>query len=145
MITGLLDTGALPSLERFVQFTGQRHRVLADNIANLDTPYYKPKDLDTGSFQAELSRAIGERREQMNPLSGELELEETDQLQFGQDGILTKAEATNENIMFHDRNNRDLELIMKDLAENTLAHKTGVELLKNQFDMLKTAIRGTIG
>ena len=144
MITGLLDTGALPSLERLVQFTGERHRVLTNNIANLDTPYYRPKDLDTGSFQAELSRAIGERREQMNPAVGPLPLKETDQLQFESDRLITKSEPTDENIMFHDRNNRNLELTMKDLAENTIAHRAGVELLKNQFEMLRTAIKGRL-
>ena len=145
MITGLLDTGALLSLERLVQFTGERHRVLTNNIANLDTPYFKPRDLDPSSFQNELSRAIGERREQADPLRGELRMQETEQLTFEENGVVAKSKATNENIMFHDRNNRDLEVMMKDLAENTITHNAGVELLKNQFDMLKMAIRGRLG
>ncbi|QDU33162.1 Flagellar basal body rod protein FlgB [Poriferisphaera corsica] len=144
MIAGLLDSGALPTLERFVQFAGERHRVLTNNIANLDTPYFKPRDLSVNSFQAELSKAIGDRREQKNPLRGELNLMETDQIRFGKDRIETKPEAMNEGIMFHDRNNRDLEVTMKDLAENAIAHNAGVELLKNQFEMLKMAIRGQV-
>ena len=51
------------------------------------------------------------------------------------------AQPTNENILFHDQNNRDLERTMQKLAENTLSHNMGIELLKNQFDLLKTAIR----
>ncbi len=60
---------------------------------------------------------------------------------FHRDRVEVEARPANENIMFHDRNNRDLERTMQDLAENTLTHNAGIELLRNQFEMLKTAIR----
>jgi len=31
---------------------------------------------------------------------------------------------------------------MQHLAENTMAHNAGLEMLRNQFELLKTAIRG---
>jgi flagellar basal body rod protein FlgB len=31
---------------------------------------------------------------------------------------------------------------MQDLAENTLAHNAGLELLKSEFNLLEMAIRG---
>jgi flagellar basal body rod protein FlgB len=51
---------------------------------------------------------------------------------------------TNEGILFHDENNRDLERTMQHLAENTLAHNTAIELIRNQFQMLQVAIRERI-
>ena len=58
MITRLTDSGAMPTLERLLQFTSARHQVLADNIANLSTPYYKPRDLSVESFQAALRQVF---------------------------------------------------------------------------------------
>ena len=145
MISGLLDSGSMPTLERFVQFTGERHRVLTNNIANLDTPFFKPTDLDPEDFQAELASAIEKRRGQANPSCGKLRLSDTGQIEFKEDGMEVRSEAMNANILFHDQNNRDVEVTMKNLAENTIAHKAGIQLLSNQFSMLKMAIRGQVG
>jgi flagellar basal-body rod protein FlgB len=144
MIRGLLDSGALPTLERLVQFTGQRHRVLTQNIANLDTPYFQPRDLDPKAFQASLRDAIDRRRSRPNPTAGPLNMRDTRQLSFKKDHMEAQPAFSNQNIMFHDRNNRDLERIMQSLAENTLAHSAGIEMLRNQFSMLEMAIRGRL-
>ncbi len=133
MIAGLFDHGALPALERTVQFTAARHKVLTHNIANLSTPFFKPSDLDPRTFQQELSRAIEQRRQRPNPVSGALPLDERS------GGF--EPSFSNENVLFHDQNNRDLERIMQRLAENTLAHNTAVEMIRNQVDVLRLAIR----
>ncbi len=141
MIRGLLDKGAVPVLERVIQFTAERHRLLSDSIANISTPYFKPKDLSTDSFQSTLRTAIEQRRTRKNPIAGPLEVPGTREVRFKDGLIQIRPSFTNENIMFHDRNNRSLEHIMQDLAENTMAHKAGIEMLRNEFDMLRTAIR----
>lgn len=41
-----------------MDWLGQRQRVLAENIANSDTPKYQPRDLDEGQFQTLLRRSI---------------------------------------------------------------------------------------
>lgn len=140
-IKGMLDGGALPVLERFTQFTAERHKVLTHNIANISTPFFKPRDLSVDNFQATLADAVDKRRQQVNPTGGPLRPGNTQQVTFGQDGMHVRPEETNENILFHDQNNRDLERTMQKLAENTLSHNMGIELLKNQFDLLRTAIR----
>ena len=144
MIAGLFEKGAMPALERLVQFTSRRQAVLADDIANLSTPYFKPRDLAPKAFQATLRAAIDRRRGGAAPTSGPLRPADTDELKFTPDRIEIRPQATNDNILFHDQNNRDLERIMQSLAENTLAHNAGVQLLTNQFDMLKLAIRERI-
>jgi flagellar basal-body rod protein FlgB len=127
-------------LERFTQFTAQRHKVLANNIANLSTPFFKPADLSVENFQEALGDAIDKRRHQVNPTGGALRVRNTQQISFHEDGMSANADPSNQNILFHDQNNRDLERTMQSLAENTLSHNMGIELLKNQFDLLKTAI-----
>lgn len=41
-----------------MDWLGQRQRVLAENVANSDTPKYVPKDLDEGKFLSLLRRRI---------------------------------------------------------------------------------------
>ena len=141
MIEGLFQHGSMPTLERMVQFTGERHRVLAHNIANLSTPRYRPTDLSVDDFRASLRRAIDERRGGDRPLDGAIEPRDTRDVRFREGGLDARPGTADRNILFHDENNRDLDRTMQDLAENTLMHQMSVELLRNQFDMLKMAIR----
>jgi len=140
MISGIFDGGAMPVLERMVQFTSARHGVIANNIANLSTPHFRPKDLSVEKFQKQLRRAIDQRRSTATPNTGELRLEDTRNFRFHADRLDATPEALDENIMFHDRNNRDLERIMQDLAENSMAHSASMELLRNEFSLLEMAI-----
>ncbi|MCX5742170.1 MAG: flagellar basal body protein [Proteobacteria bacterium] len=41
-----IDLGTINQLESALTFHRERHTVLAGNIANLDTPGYRPMDLD---------------------------------------------------------------------------------------------------
>ena len=62
MIPSLFDSSTIPVLEQVVSFTQARHGVLAGNIANMDTPGYKTKQLDVAAFQQSLREAIVERK-----------------------------------------------------------------------------------
>ena len=141
MIDGMFNSGAMPALNRLMQFTERRQAHLADSIANLSTPHYRPHDLDPESFQEALGDAIDRRRTRGNPIGGELEIDDTRQLSFRDGRLVEKPEATNDNLLFHDRNNRSLEHLMQDQAENVMTHRFATEMLKNQYDMLRMAIR----
>ena len=145
MIKGMFEYGALPALERLVQFTGVRHKVLTDDIANISTPYFKPRDLDPEAFQTSLRRAIDSRRGSgINPVAGELQVDDTRQLRFQLGRIDARPEETNTGILFHDQNNRDLERLMQHLAENTITHGAGIDLIRNELGMLRVAISGRV-
>ena len=147
MINGLFDSGSLPVTEKLVRFTGARHGVITNNIANLSTPNYRPQDLDPKAFQKQLAQAVDDRRARMKrggAGADELRIKDTRQVKFGPNGMRVNPEPLDENILFHDRNNRDLERTMQNLAENTMIHSAGLELLKSDFEMLKTAIRGRV-
>ena len=45
-----------PLLEHVLEFTAARHELIAQNMANVDTPGYRQKDLDTGRFYSQLQR-----------------------------------------------------------------------------------------
>ena len=141
MIDGLLDSGAMPALERLTQLTHERHKLIAHSVANLSTPYFRPRDLDVADFQKTLGEAIDRRRQRTGGPNGELAPDDTDQLRFRDAGLAVRPQYTDENILFHDRNNRSLEHLMQDLAENAMMHNTALELLRNQFAMMTSAIR----
>ena len=61
MFDAMFDNSTLPMLEQVVTFTQARHGVLAGNIANLDTPGYRSRDLSPKEFQARLKDAIEEQ------------------------------------------------------------------------------------
>ena len=144
MIKGLVNSGSIPVLERMLQFTTARHDVLANSIAHLSTPLHRPQDLDPEQFQASLGRALDQRRGRANPTEGPLQLNDTRQLRFKEDGIDTRPGFADRNILFHDRNNRNLERTMQSLAENTMTHNASIEMLRNEFEMLRLAIRERI-
>ncbi len=147
MITGLLDTGPAPALERLVSFTVARHAVITDNIANLDTPNYRPQELDPATFQQRLGDELNARRGGFSrhaPMAtpappghhrGTMRFSS-----IGQARDLPTRDA-NRNVLFHDRNNRDLERTMQDLAENTLMHNLATELLRSRYGLIQSAIR----
>ncbi len=142
MMQDMFNAGAMPVLERMVQFTAARHGVIAHNIANLSTPHFRPKDLSVEAFQGTLRKAVEDRRASNRTLDGPLRPADSRELRFHADRLEAHPEPLDENVLFHDRNNRDLERIMQDLAENTLAHNAGLELLKSEFNLLEMAIRG---
>ena len=147
MIHDLFQSGSLPVTEKLVQFTGARHRVLTHNIANLSTPHFRPRDLDPAAFQRQLADAVDGRRTraERGGAAGVLRLRTTREVRERDGGGLeVSPRFADDNILYHDRNNRDLERTMQSLAENTLAHNAGLELLKSEFEMLKTAIRGRV-
>jgi flagellar basal-body rod protein FlgB len=142
-IQGLTDGGAFPALEAMVRFTAARQRVIANNVANMDTPGFKPVDADPKAFQAQIAEAIDHRRSELGPqAAGPLTLGARGPMkQLAGGRIVLDPTALHENLLFHDRNDRNLERIMQDVAENLLAFRSATELLRNRFRTIELAIR----
>ncbi len=138
MIDDITNAEAIPVLERLVQFAGQRHRLIVDNIANFDTPGYRPVDVSVTDFQELLGEAIDDRR--AGDPDGELKLADSSQVEFLDEGIVLHPEPIGENILFHDGNDRDLERTMQDLVENFMTFRTAAELLRSRLDIINSAI-----
>ena len=87
MIKGMFSYGSMPVLERMVEFTGARQELIAHNIANFSTPYFKPTDLDPVQFQAQLRDAMDKRSRKPNGMRRELELGSTSQVRMSRGGM----------------------------------------------------------
>lgn len=139
----LVNSGSTPALEKMLAFTQARQRMLAENIANIDNPHYRAKQLDAKQFQEQLRTAMATRKE-TNAL--DLELSGSDEVTLGSRGelVVTPSEVPAENILFHDDTNARIERQMAMMAENTMMHQATTELLRGRFDGLMKAIRGRI-
>jgi len=139
-INGILSTGTVATARQVAVFAEARNAVLADNIANIDTPYYKMRDLPVAEFQKMLGQAIREARKTGRPLR----LRSTRNIEVTKGGNRVEfrpVERQEANILFHDRNNRSIEQEMSELAKNALLHRTAIEVLRGQYSMLEAAIR----
>jgi flagellar basal-body rod protein FlgB len=146
-----LDTaGALPALDRTIRFAGARHTVIAHNIANLETPDFQPRDVDPHAFQATLAEAIDARRTGATGVKGgghgELAMDATREVERLADGSLRLNPRTSTgNILFHDRNNRDLERTMQSLVENASVFRVATDLYRNRTTLLRDAMAERVG
>jgi flagellar basal-body rod protein FlgB len=147
MLDGLTNADSIPVLERAVQFAGSRHRVIVDNIANLSTPGFRPRDVDPGAFQAQLGEAIDHRRSAARAGGssglGALPLRDSQQVLVREDSLVLRPEAASTHL-FHDGSQRDLERTMQDLVENFMVFRSAAEFLRSRFEVLNTAIRERI-
>lgn len=142
LFVNLVNSGPVPVLERMAAFTQARHRMLAENIANVDTPGYKARRLDVRAFQAALREAIERRDAGRGPMTipGHRQFRED---RFGRLEF-TPTEEPAENVLFHDRTNMRIERQMAMLAENQLMHQIVTERLRGRYDELLAAIRGRV-
>ena len=140
-VDDVLSSGALPSLALTMRFAARRQVLLAHNIANLDTPGFQPRNVSPAQFQKLLGEAIDRRRSATGGAHGRLDWRPTREILRGPNGSLRLEPRTpSGNILFHDRNNRDLERLMQDLAENVAAFRLASDLMRNRVANLRAAI-----
>ncbi len=141
-IDRLVGDTATRSAELAANFAEQRHRVLAENVANVDTPDFHSRRLDAGAFQSQLAQAVDQAC-----AAGDAELElRGAQVSTRRDGSLAvnPVEEPAANVLFHDGTNARLEGLLADVNENSLYYEMSMNLLRERFRGLLTAIRGRV-
>jgi flagellar basal-body rod protein FlgB len=133
MFSSLFNSTTIPVLEQSVQFAQNRHEILAGNIANLDTPGYRTRDLNTDLFQSRLKRAIAARDSAGQQLvSAASKGPAADPFDHVRDSL--------NNIVYHDQSNVGLEQQAAELAKNQIQHNLSMTILTSQFSLLGAAI-----
>jgi flagellar basal-body rod protein FlgB len=125
-------------LESSLQYRAIRQDLIAGNIANADTPYYKSRDID---FEDMLSKkaaqefnkndkklALAKTTENMMPGIDE---ENSDKPTiFFRDGHLAR----------NDGNTVDLDVESTELSKNSMMYNASIEALKKQASIFKAVI-----
>ncbi len=136
-----MDFSRLPLTQlmaRKLAWLGQRSAVLAQNVANADTPDYKARDLKPLDFKSELNRAQGA------PKSGSaLSVSDVRHMQpntgSGSRGFAQENEAQPFETTLSG-NSVSLEQQMSKLGETQLEHQTVIELYRKHLAMFRTAL-----
>ena len=141
----MFDQGSIPVLEKVISFCEQRNRVLANNIANIDTPYYRRRELPVAEFQAQLQKAI-DHREKTNPRVFQFQASRniTPNTLGGVTARPLIEPLRNGGFLRHDGNSVNIDREMAELSKNTLLHNVMVQILIKEFNMLNTAISGNV-
>lgn len=150
MLQSLLNPTTVPLLEKVAAFGERRHEVLAGNLANIDTPGYKTRDLSLESFQEALQQAVERRRQPAgDPLGGPYvpgsgtpfpptQSPQIDDLFPAE--LFQASEASPANITFNDAGNRSVEHEAMELNKNAMMQKLAVEMMAAQMAMLQAVI-----
>lgn len=142
ILSTIADRGAAPALRNVVAFNEARLRVIADNVANAQTPGYRAKQLDVQAFQ----KSLGEALERRDHFSKPFVVDGNREAQSGGNGFLqvTPTLRPVDNVLFQDGTNVSIEREMADLAETAMAHDLATGLLRDSQDGIRKAIRGTV-
>lgn len=117
-----------PLVERVLQFTAARHKVIAENMANVDTPGYRQRDVSPEKFFAAL-RARAADRQAAAPGT----------VTF--DDVPADAETGPAGILFHDLNNRSMEQLASEQAKNGMLYTMAIEILRKQYSQMEMALK----
>lgn len=141
--SSLTDRGPVPALVDTLVYTQARLKMIAENVANLQTPGYRARQLDAKAFQGALRRALDERG---TDVTKPLRVVAGNEVQTDAHGNLrvTPSFQPVENALFHDGTNLSIERQMADLAETGMTHEITTQLLTGNFDRLRQAIRGRL-
>jgi flagellar basal-body rod protein FlgB len=110
-----VSTPNMGLLEKVLDVTSQRHKLVVANMANVDTPGYHTKDLD---FRGELRRAQSDGEASFLPVARSVS------------GLLERPDGNNVSL--------DREGLL--LAETQMQFGLGIQLLQHEFHNILSAI-----
>ena len=113
----ITTTPMMQMLQGYLKVTSDRQQLVASNIANVDTPGYQTRDIN---FQSAMQQAMSdENGPHLEPASVTVE------------GLPERPDGNNVNV--------DRESML--LSQTQLQYQMGVQLIKDEFHRLLTAIK----
>ena len=119
-------TPLISTLESYLRLTTSREQAISANMANIDTPGYRTRDIN---FEGELKRAMngvvnpsegGAGSVRMNPVVHEIS------------GLMERPDGNNVSL--------DREGLL--MSQTQLQYQIGIQLIKHQFHQMLSAISG---
>lgn len=133
---GLLNSVSFQRLQGGIDAATKRQSVLANNVANVDTPNFKRSDVSFESFL----------QQQDSGLKSQLSAKVTDSrhFQFGSNTVVPSTVVTTDETtsMNNNDNNVDIDREMALSAENQLRYSSYIQQMNNQFTMMRTVVEG---
>jgi len=132
-LQSLITDNITELLFKIIEFTQTRQKILTQNINNIHTPGFAPKDLEVDEFSYLLNNAIDE-----HIANQRLVLCDTENIKFGTSGSFEVKPITDEYARELLEENQDeyIELQINKLLENSLNQRIAAELLRQKEGMI---------
>lgn len=127
-----LFSGTISTLENALNYSSLKQKVIAQNIANSDTPNYKAKDVNFKTYlNTAMNRSFSAKR--------------TDQRHFDFSSNFSPKMnvVTKQSTSYHSNgNNVDMDKEMTELAKNQIYFNALTDRMNGKFQTLKSVIKG---
>jgi flagellar basal-body rod protein FlgB len=123
-------------MERTLDASSLRQKVIANNIANVDTPHFKRSDV---MFEELLQNA-------MNPSTSSITGYRSDPRHFligkSSAGILPEIKTDQNSAVNNNMNNVDMDYEMSLMAKNQLEYNVLIQQMNSEFKKMRTVLGG---
>lgn len=127
-----LFSNTVSTLEHALNYSSAKQKVISQNIANVDTPNYKAKDV---SFKAVFNDVMGQ--------SFQANRSDARHYDFSSRASRLPGVVNSPNVNYNENGNSvDLDKEMADLATNQIYYNALTERINGKFNSLQTVIRG---
>lgn len=126
-----LFSNTIDSLEHALNYSSLKQKTISNNIANVDTPNYKAKEvINEGSFKSALDSSMNAYRTNQRHYD------------FSQSSG-SKQVITQKNVQYNNNGNSvDVDKEMSTLAENQIYYNAVTDRIGSKFQSLQNVIRG---
>ncbi|WP_047981276.1 flagellar basal body rod protein FlgB [Ornithinibacillus contaminans] len=127
-----LFSGTINTLQQSLNYASVKNQTISSNIANVDTPNYKAKDV---VFKDVLNNELQSSLTAKRTNSRHLPFENEPRQSFN---VMTRNDTTYN----HNGNNVDIDKEMSELAENQIYYQSLIDRLNGKFSSLQMVIKG---
>lgn len=153
MIGSLLRPTTVPLLSKMARFNEQRQQVLAANIAKIDTPDYKSRDLPVEAFNRAMEKAVRRLNSPSPPdsrhfTSSLLPIEfpsspgarEASLDELFSDELFRSKPLPDESLGLQDNGKRHIEHEVMEMTRTLMMQSYAMQMMNSQYNMLEAVI-----
>ena len=132
-----LFDSTISTLSRSLDLRARNHEIILDNVANADTPNFRPFAMDVERALQNETTAVQDgslARTDERHLAGQASLDDT--------GATGETAEENPLLLRGDHNGVDIDAEMAKLAKNSLLYRASAQIVGAKFSTLKNAITG---
>jgi flagellar basal-body rod protein FlgB len=138
MVDGIIGSSTINILERTLDASSLRHKVISNNIANVDTPGFKRSNV---LFEEKLKLALEGTGQ--GKIAGYITNTKHIPIGYTMETLVNpEVKLQNDTSLRNDGNNVDIDVEMAHLAENTLWYQALTQQISGKFSSLKSVING---
>jgi flagellar basal-body rod protein FlgB len=154
MISSFVRPPTVPLLKQMAQFNERRQQVLTANIAKIDTPDYKTRDLPIEAFQAAMKKAVRQLKSPSlhtsQSTSSLFPIEFPSSLMTREpavDDLFTEELFRSQQLPAHslglqDNGKRNIEHEVMEMTRTVMMQSYAMQMMSSQYDLLESVISG---